>query len=354
MSLGHSLSEEDFSATILESLPRSYDQFLLAITATASILKQELEPKDLMQAIINKYDRQSTQSRNQKDKGSDAAFYAGGNKGKTSKKSDNDIKCFNCHKKGHKKIDCWAKGGEKEGQGPRSKSKKEEPKKETANAVDKGEGVWIAVVSDSDNENMADDEFDDFTILDNNLFFEDNDGNTEAILTKNMKNLKISETSKPITHPYDNVYDFCKDSMDSSDDDNNATGAAAMSVESEEEIEMEVNPYWTKINVNKLQALGSPTIILFSNTNSMPDLVTVLTVSDSEDSIIFVFSRSGTSCTNDSKNERKLALFSDKEMIILDEDNGEEGLTTFDTAMLVNVEGNVKGIQTELYDSGTS
>ena len=104
----------------------------------------------------------------------------------------------------------------------------------------------MAVVSDSDNENMADDDFDDFTILDDNLFFEDNDGNTEAILTKDMKNLKISETSKPITYPYNDVYDFCKDSMDSSDDDNNATGAAAMSVESEEESEMEVNPYWTK------------------------------------------------------------------------------------------------------------
>ena len=40
-------------------------------------------------------------------------------------------------------------------------------------------------------------------------------------------------------------------------------------------------------------------------------------------------------------------------MIILDKDKGEEGLTTFNTAMLVNIEGNVKGIQMELYNSGT-
>ena len=135
----------------------------------------------------------------------------------------------------------------------------------------------MAVVSNSDNENMADNEFDNFTISDNDLFFEDNDGNTEAILTKDMKDLKISKTSKPITYPYDDVYDFCKDSMNSSDDDNNAAGAAAMTVESEEESETEVNPYWTKINVNKLQGLGSPTTILFSNTDSMPDLVTLKT-----------------------------------------------------------------------------
>ena len=40
--------------------------------------------------------------------------------------------------------------------------------------------------------------------------------------------------------------------MDSSDDDKNATGAAAMTVVSEEESETEVNLYWTKINVDKL------------------------------------------------------------------------------------------------------
>ena len=139
--------------------------------------------------------------------------------------------------------------------------------------------------------------------------------------------------------------------MDYSDDDNNATGAAAMTVESEEESETEVNPYWTKIDIDELQGLGSPTTILFSDTDSMPDLVTM---TDSEDSIVFVFSGSGTSCTNDSENERNLASFSDEEMIILDKDNGEEGLTMFDAAMLVNIEGNVKGIQMELYNSNMS
>ena len=99
----------------------------------------------------------------------------------------------------------------------------------------------MAVVSNSDDENMADDEFNDFTVLNDDLFFEDDDGNTEAILTK--VNLKISKTSKPITYPYDDIYNFCKDSTDSSDDDNNAAGATAMTVESEEESEMEVNPY---------------------------------------------------------------------------------------------------------------
>ena len=56
-SLGTILSEQDFSAIILGSLPKSYDQFLSAVMATASVLKQDLDPEDLMQTIIDEYDR---------------------------------------------------------------------------------------------------------------------------------------------------------------------------------------------------------------------------------------------------------------------------------------------------------
>ena len=56
-SLEMSLGEQDFSAIILGSLPKSYDQFISAVTATASVLKQELNPEDLMQTIINEYNQ---------------------------------------------------------------------------------------------------------------------------------------------------------------------------------------------------------------------------------------------------------------------------------------------------------
>ena len=59
-SLGTILSEQDFSAIILGSLPKSYDQFLSAVTATASVLKRDLDPEDLMQTIIDEYDQRST------------------------------------------------------------------------------------------------------------------------------------------------------------------------------------------------------------------------------------------------------------------------------------------------------
>ena len=44
---------------------------------------------------------------------------------------------------------------------------------------------------------------------------------------------------------------------DSSDDENNA-GAAAMTVDSENEEEIEMDPYWTKIKVDELQGIGNP------------------------------------------------------------------------------------------------
>ena len=55
-SLGTILSKQDFSAKILGSLPKLYNQFLSAVMATASVLKRDLDPEDLMQTIVDKYD----------------------------------------------------------------------------------------------------------------------------------------------------------------------------------------------------------------------------------------------------------------------------------------------------------
>ena len=77
-----------------------------------------------MQTVIDKFDHRSTRSVSSKDKNSDAAFFVGGGGHKNGQKPLKDLECYNCHKKGHRKADCWAKGGGKEGQGLRSRDRK--------------------------------------------------------------------------------------------------------------------------------------------------------------------------------------------------------------------------------------
>ena len=204
-----------------------------------------------MQTIIDEYDCRLTRSGAPKEKGGDVAFYAEGNNnrgGKAGKKLNKDMECFNCHKKGHKKADCWAKGGGKEGQGPRSKLKKEkdEPKKELANTVVE-DGVWMAVTNASDDEGMADTEFEDFTIAEDELFFEeDEDGNVTDLTTRLKQLLKISDPSKYATYPYDDP-DYFRDARNFTDSSDDEQGAVAMKVASGSDSDVEINPYWLEI-----------------------------------------------------------------------------------------------------------
>ena len=156
--LSESIPDQDFAAIILGSLPKSYNTYLSAITATLSVLGKEVDPDALILSMIDEYNHCSVKNRQMKDKGkSDAAFFAGGSwkGGMGGKGGKSDVECFNCHKKGHKKADCWAKGGGKEGQGPRLKGKKDDGKDSKgggAAAVEAEDGVWMAEVEDSDNE----------------------------------------------------------------------------------------------------------------------------------------------------------------------------------------------------------
>ena len=148
-------------------------------------------------------------------------------------------------------------------------------------------------------------------------------------------------------YPYDNPEYFLDphNFTDSSDDEGN-TGAVAITIESESEEEEEINPNWTKIKVDELQGIGNPMEVIFSDTDSIHDLESI---SESEDSVIFILTPSNS--TDPDNEERDLTLFSNEEMISLAKDKGNDRLTSFDAAMLVNI-GNVEGIHTELYDSG--
>jgi hypothetical protein len=159
--------------------------------------------------------------------------------------------------------DCWSKGGGKEVQGPRSKDRKEKRgqegskggQKDSVNTASEEDGVWMAVTSDSNNENMADNEFDDFMVSDDDLFIYKDKYNKESkvpdLATHLKKLLKIFDTAKNPILSYDNPTNILN-TRDLTDSSNNKQGAVAMQISSEFDSKVEIDPYWSKITVNEL------------------------------------------------------------------------------------------------------
>jgi len=163
--MGHAPSEDNFYAIILGSLPKSFESFISALNATASILGSNITCDNLMKAVTDDYDHQNLGKGAKKEE--NAAFYS--NEGRASgsghgKKTSHGPECFNCYKRGHKKSDCWAKGRGKEGQWPKGKgSGKDLDKgkgKETAASVKEREAeeAWMTMSAFVD----SDSEFDNF------------------------------------------------------------------------------------------------------------------------------------------------------------------------------------------------
>ena len=119
-SMGESLTENDFYAIIMGSLPTSYDSYISALNATSSVVGKHLSSDDLMLSLTEEYEQRALRSKGkQKDK--NVAFYSSnaekGHKGGSNPKRKGE--CHNCGKKGHWTQDCWEEGGGKEGQGPK-------------------------------------------------------------------------------------------------------------------------------------------------------------------------------------------------------------------------------------------
>ncbi|KIK12843.1 hypothetical protein PISMIDRAFT_18446, partial [Pisolithus microcarpus 441] len=160
--LGQSISDDNFTAIILSSLPTSYDSNIAAMTSSALVTQKDLSPDFITKIISDEYDRRQTRSKRGNNGNSDDVAY--------SAKDLKSSACENCGKKGHTKDQCWKEGGRKAGQVPKwfkgkgTGKKKEKPSEKAATATTAAsastaaqlsadaepDGVWLASSADDD------------------------------------------------------------------------------------------------------------------------------------------------------------------------------------------------------------
>jgi len=114
--MGKTFTDEEYASILLSSLPSCYASTTSGMNAAAYYSGQPTTPDLVTKLITDEYDRQMI-AQGKSSNGPEEAFATQGQKIDRSK-----IKCYNCHRKGHYKSECWAKGGDKEGQCPPRRS----------------------------------------------------------------------------------------------------------------------------------------------------------------------------------------------------------------------------------------
>jgi hypothetical protein len=107
------VSDEDFVMILLTSLPESWDNYTGSYLGSSSN-KPTITSHELI-AVLLEEDRRR-KGRNGESAGTALHAHRRDNGGNSKDKD-----CYNCNKKGHIKSECWAKGGGKEGQGPKGR-----------------------------------------------------------------------------------------------------------------------------------------------------------------------------------------------------------------------------------------
>ena len=110
-SFGQFISDTDYAAILLSSLPSTYDSTISSLCVSAQMNYQMITPQIVESSITDDYDTRHAKSRKSSNTtaNDDVAYSA---------QSKKNLLCTNCNKKGHTKENCWAEG-DKAGQGPK-------------------------------------------------------------------------------------------------------------------------------------------------------------------------------------------------------------------------------------------
>jgi len=114
--MGRMVEDADYTDTLLASLPTTYDAAISFISASACLGSTPLTSEIFERFILDEFNRRQVRNKSKEPK--DEALSAETSK-KGKGKDKRKVKCHNCHKKGHYKSECWAKGGGDEGGGPK-------------------------------------------------------------------------------------------------------------------------------------------------------------------------------------------------------------------------------------------
>src|SRR5258707_5099699 len=145
--MGKSVADNEYALILMGLLPLMYASMLGSIAASVEMSGTAVSSAIVVKLAMDEYDRRTLQS----GKAQDEAFTADSQKKRKGKKRD--VECENCHKKGHTKAQCWAKGGGNEGGGPKRKGKDDDKKEgdkgaKSAAAITKDESdieAWAAI-----------------------------------------------------------------------------------------------------------------------------------------------------------------------------------------------------------------
>ena len=130
--MGSTISDSRYKTIIMSLLPESYRPTFQTITAAEHVStllgtssSRAMKPNNLINFITEEAQHRIINDKHTKNM--ESTLTALSKKQRTRKQCSNKGKekstpgatCENCKNTGHTKADCWAKGGGKEGQGPR-------------------------------------------------------------------------------------------------------------------------------------------------------------------------------------------------------------------------------------------
>ena len=120
--MGNKVPDDDFTMILITSLPESWDSFTTSFLGSSSTQSNTIKSQELVGILID-------ESRRRKEKdglgSGGVAMQAKGKGYRRESGGGSELECFNCHKKGHMKTECWGKGGGREGQGPRGRKRRD-------------------------------------------------------------------------------------------------------------------------------------------------------------------------------------------------------------------------------------